>query len=245
MKLDVTDTGTSPALFAATVTRLDSDGQTRTVRTADGNPLVLTTSGATRVGTLYDYEMPFGVEVTYSTLETPANTATATVPETRVWLIHPGVPSISMPITAEKVGSRSRKAQRGVHYPMGRKYPVVQTDGSRKAAEYTLSVYTATVSEGANLEALLDDATPLLLNVPAAKGWGITAEYVSVGDVEEARVTRFPGEPARIWQLPLTVVDAPVGGSQAERSYVDLLEYSSYTELQSSYATYAALLAGP
>jgi hypothetical protein len=68
VRLNVTDTGTTPSLFAATVTRLDPDGQVVPVRTADGNPLTLLhKSGTTRVGLLYDYEMPYGAPVTYST----------------------------------------------------------------------------------------------------------------------------------------------------------------------------------
>jgi hypothetical protein len=57
VRLDVTDVG-APNLFTTTVTRLNPDGRVVPVRTLDGNPLTLTTSGANRIGLLYDYEMP-------------------------------------------------------------------------------------------------------------------------------------------------------------------------------------------
>lgn len=245
IRLDVTDVG-SPNLFSVTVNRLDPDGRLVPVRTTDGNPLTLTTSGINRVGLLYDYEMPYDAVVTYSTVEDPAtSSAEATIPETRAWLIHPGVPTLSTPITIAKMGARTRRVERGVLYPMGRKTPVTQTDGARKAAEYDLSIYTPTGDALETLDSLLDDAGALLLNVSPNNGWGVTAEYVSVGDVTEGRIVNYLGEPARVWELPCTVIDRPAGGTQAQRTYIDLLAYPTYTALQAAYPDYLALLAGP
>lgn len=246
VRLDVTDTG-SPSIFSTTVMRLNPDGRTVPVRTNDGNPLTLSTSGSDRVGLIYDYEPPFGAAVSYLTLESAGTVSTqVTVPETRVWLIHPGVPELSMPITVARFGTRSRKTARGVHYPMGRATPVVQTDGARKAAEYALSVVTFTDDERRDLETLLEDSGALLLNVPASKGWGVSAEYVSVGDIQEERQVQFAGDPLRVWSLPCTVIDRPAGGSQAERTYVDVLgDNVTYASLMTKYPTYLALLAGP
>lgn len=246
VRLNITDTGT-PNVTATTVTRLDPDGRTRPVRTADGNPLTLTTSGSNRVGLLYDYEVPFGAPVTYSTLESPTVLAApVTVAVTRVWLIHPGVPELSTTITVAALGPRARKVQQGVFYPMGRGAPVVQTDGARKAAEYTLSVLTMTENERAKLDQILADAGPLLLNVPSSKGWGITYEYLAVGDVSENRQSPFAGEPLRVTEMACTVIERPVGGSQSERTYVDVLAINAtYASLMPKYNTYLDLLAGP
>ena len=245
VRLDVTDTGT-PNLFATTVNRLDPDGVLRPVRTTDGNPLTLSTSGSDRVGLLYDYEMPYGASVSYSTVESPGTVSAAvTVDESRAWLVHPGVPALSMPITIASIGARTRRAQRGIFYPMGRSTPVVQTDGQRKAAEYSLNIYTATDDDRGRIDALFEDAGVLLLNVPASKGWGITAEYVSVGDMSEARVANFLGYTDRTWELPLVVVDRPSGGSQSQRTLADLLVYPTLADLQAAYPTLADVLAGP
>lgn len=245
VKLDVTDIGT-PNLFAVTVTRLDPDGRVVPVRTADGNPLTLTTSGANRVGLLYDYEMPYGSVVTYSTEESPSTTsAEVTVAETRTWLIHPGVPAISVPVTISSLSARARRVQRGVLYPLGRSTPVVQTGGVRQSAEYDLQLFTSTDDERAGINTLIADAGTLLLNVPSTNRWGVSAEYVSVGDIAENRVARFVGNPFRTWDLPCTVVDRPSGGTQAQRVYSDLLVYATYADLKAAYVDYAALLAGP
>lgn len=239
VRLDVAGTGES----STTITRLDPDGRTSPVRTADGNALPLLGG----VGLLYDYEAPFGAAVSYSSVESPAVVSgSVTVDSSQVWLVHPGIPVLSMPVMVSALGPRSHKVTRAVHYPMGRPTPVVQTDGARKSAEYLLTLLTTADDERAALADILSDTGPLLLNVPVSKGWGITAEYVSVGDITENRVTRFVGEPMRTWELPLTVVDRPVGGSQSERTYVDVLvDNATYSALMPKYATYLDLLAGP
>jgi hypothetical protein len=249
VRLNVTDTGTSPSLFAATVTRLDPDGRVVPVRTLDGNPLVLGTSGSNRVGLVYDYEMPYGAPVTYSTMETPGSSSAAvTVNEPNIWLVHPGVPELSMPVEL-RAGSLAEEewgVQQGVFQPMGRRSPVIQTDGQRKSAQGTLELNTFTLDEAARFEALTDDAAPLLLNVPAGFGWGLPTSYIALGDLEEGRIVEYAPEPRRVHVLPYTVVDRPAGGSQSERTYTDVLaQFSSYTALRNAYSSYTALLAGP
>jgi len=241
VRLNITDTGT-PAVTAVTPTRLNPDGSTVPVRTYDGNPLTLTSG----TGLLYDYEMPYGAPVSYSTIESPTlSSAQVAVGVADVWLVHPGVPALSQPIRVIAINERVRKAQRGVHFPMGRRGPVVQTDGQRKSAAYTLTIRTNTDSARAAIDNLLDDASVLLLNVPATKGWGVTAEYVSVGDSTEARFAPYGSEQRRTWDLPVLVVDRPVGGSQAQRTLLDLLDYPTLNSLAAAYSTLNALLAGP
>ena len=245
VQLAVTDSGT-PALFATTVTRLDPDGVWRNVRTTDGNPLTLTTSGSNRVGTLSDYEAPYGTPVKFSTIESPATQSSpVTVNETRVWLIDPGVPALSVPISVASFGTVTRPVQRGVFHPMGRGYAVVQTDGRRDAPESVVEVRTDTLPELAALRALLSGAGALLLNVPASLNWGVDTCYVSIGDVEEARLVDYAAEPKRYVSLPYVVVDMPIGGSQSSRTYADLFAFTTYAALSAGYGTYTQLLAGP
>lgn len=246
VRLDITDTGTAPAITSTTVTRLDPDGRTVPVRTDDGNPLTLTTSGSNRVGLIYDTEVPYGAAVSYSTLESPTVvSAEVTVPETRVWLIHPGVPALSMPITVATFGNRVRRAARGVFYPMGRTSPVVQTDGSRKSPEGTIELKVDSLTELAALDALTADAGVVLLNVPAGLGWGVPTSYISVGDIEEVRLVNYAADPHRYYVLPYIVVDRPSGGSQSQRTFVDLMDFATLASIQSAYPTLAAVLAGP
>ena len=228
--------------MAVTVTRLDPVGRTVPVRTTDGNPLALSAG----VGLVYDYEAPFGEPVTYSTLEDTASvSAEVTVDEPDVWLIHPGVPEISMPVNVASFGSRTRAVARGVYRPMGRKNAVVQTDGQRKAAESVLELNTFTLDEIARFETLTEDASDLLLNIPAGLGWGVASCYVSLGDLEEGRLIEYAAEPRRMHVLPFMVVDRPAGGTQAERTLLDLTTFATLADLAAAYDTLFDVLAGP
>lgn len=245
VRLDVTDTGDSPALNAANVFRVSASGTRSPVRTGDGNPLVLSGSGP-RTALLYDYEMSYGLSVTYTTAESSGMFSNSiSVTEDVPWLVHPGDPSLSVPLVVIETGVRSSAVRRGVHQPMGRAAPVVRTSGVRSAPEYVLQVRTETTIARMSMDRILADAGLLLLNVPASLGWGIGAEYVAVGDVRESRLYNWGGEQRRNWELPCLVVDAPIGGFQSQRTYVDLLNFPTYADLNAAYPTYTALLAGP
>ncbi|NUT08182.1 MAG: hypothetical protein HOV76_32415 [Hamadaea sp.] len=237
------DVSASAGETSTTVVRNDPDNVQRPVRTSDGAPLTL--SGG--VGLLYDYEVPYSTVVTYTTLESPTVLGVdVTVDVDQVWLIHPGVPGLSMPVNVASIGTRTRSVQQGVHWPMGRKTPVVQTDGQRKAPSGQIELRVESLEELADLEALTDDAGTLFLNIPADFGWGVSACYISVGDIQEDRLVEYAGEPRRYYQLPFQVVDQPVGGTQAQRQYTDVLAtFTSYTTMKAAYTNYLSLLAGP
>lgn len=239
VRLDVTSSDAT----STTLTRLNPDGTTTPVRTADGNPLPIT--GGTAL--IYDYEMPLARSVTYGSLESPASTSAAvTVDSSLVWLVHPGVPALSMPVMIKEFGERTYPTARGVFRPMGRATAVVVTDGTRKAAEFDLTLVTLTDADRLGLVELLSDSAPLLLNVPATKPFGVGVEYVSIGDVTEGRPVRIAAEPTRTWKLSCTVVDRPVGGSQSQRTWADVIAtYATWNDVTAAYPTWTALLAGP
>src|SRR4051812_43314512 len=138
VRLNVADTG-APSFATVNITRLDPNGETVPVRTTDGNPLTMNSNA----GLVYDYEMPYGSPVVYSSQETPGNVTTpVVVPETRIWLVHPGVPEVSMPIElrAGSLAEENYPVTQGVFYPMGRKNPVVVNGGVRHGPESKLTV---------------------------------------------------------------------------------------------------------
>jgi hypothetical protein len=243
VRLDVTDTSI-PLYQEVTVTRLDPNGRTATVRTPDGNPLTLTSS----VGLVYDYEAPYGQPVTYSTVEDPATvSAQVTVDEDRIWLIHPGVPELSAPVELRSSSLLEEEwaVEQGVFFPQGREFPVVHTDGIRRAPSSSLTVAVDSLADLSRVRSLLRDASVLLLNVPAGLGLGFDTSYVAIGNVRNARVSDIGSDPKRAVTLPFVVVDRPSGGTQADRTYSDLLSYSTYADLQAAYTDYQAVLSGP
>lgn len=244
IQIDVTDSGT-PAITSVTVTRTDNSGVVTPVRTADGGPLTLTTSGSDRVGTLYDYEAPYGIPVTYSTVEYPAEvTAEVTLDSDDVWLVHPGVPDWSRVVSVAELGETVRPVNRGVFRPLGRGVAVTVTDGRRGSPEGTLTLRTYTDQERRDIDALIDDAGVLLLNVPPALGWGVDACYVSFGDSTETRLIDYAGEPGRYFAFPYIVVARPAGGTQSQWTWADVIAtYPTWLDVLAANATWADLQA--
>lgn len=245
VRLDVVDTGT-PTIVAVTVTRLNPDGTTAVVRTDDGNPLVLATVGSQRQGTVYDNEVPYGAPVSYSTQENAATVSTeVTVNVAEPWLIHPGVPALSKRITVASIGPRQRRVRRSVYYPMGGRYPVVHTDGRRKVHEGDIELRVDSLQELSELEALTEDTTALLLNIPATLDWGIAHSYLSLGDLEEVRLVDYAGDPHRYYRLPYVVVERPEGGSRAAWTMADIpARFASMLDIKNAFPTMADIAAG-
>jgi hypothetical protein len=225
VKVVITDTGT-PTIFTVTPTRTDQNGLVTPLRTSNGAPLTLVTSGSNRVGTVYDYEMPYGL----------------TVNDTRVWLINPGVPDRSMPITLWRGTNEEEAADvlAGIFKPLGRRDAVVISDGKRKAPSSELIVGTDTEAEAQQLEDLLSDASTVLLNVPPSLGLGMDTQYIFISTLRRRRLSDVGTAPQRVWTLPYQVVTLPVGGSQSQWTWADVLATSpTWQDLLTNYGTCA------
>ena len=246
VRIDV-EAAPSTGVAAVTVTRTDPSGRVLPVRTEDGQPLQLVVSETIRVGTVYDYEAPYGQPVVYSTVSQPTVLSEpVTVHEDRVWLIHPGIPARSVPIELMR-GSFDEEEEDvagAVFYALGRRNGVVFTDGRRKAPAGTLIVGTETAAESRALGELLADAFPLLLNVPPLLGIEVDTNYVHLGRLRRVRPSDVGSDPQRNWMLPFQVVEMPVGGTQSQRTFQNVLDESeTFQQVLDAYATFADLQA--
>jgi hypothetical protein len=245
LELDMSDLTPDPPRVS--ITRLDPDGRTRSVRLAE--PAILVAG----VWLGYDYESPFGVEVSYeATSATPVGdvvTDGVILDVTVPWLRHPGIPTLSIELSFDKFRKdsftqRSRATSRAVFTPLGRSTPVVVASGYRATVSTEMTLRTDSIEELDAMWAILDDETVLLLDIPLARGWGVTHEYVSIGDVTETRIADWGSHTGRWFSLPYLVVDRPAGGFLAQFTYADVLGgYGTYTAVYSSFASYADLLA--
>lgn len=244
VRIDINDTRSPGQATALTVMRTDPDGTQSPVRTFDGNPLALSAG----VGQVFDYEMPLGAAVSYTTIDVPGvSSLQVTVTSSQAWLVHPGVPTRSIPITLMpgSLQQETYSVTRGVFYPLGRTNPVVVTDGARHGASTQLVLLAQTPGELSAIKTLVADAGVLLLN-PPDNSWEFGPQYLSVGDVQVARFTDVVIDAYRTVTLPVIVVDRPAGGSQSARTYTDVLaDYGTYSAVQAGYRSYADLLAGP
>lgn len=193
-------------------------GQQSLVRGASGLLQRAALSGTQLL--LDDYEAPIGVPVTYraefySTAGVGAGTfgfpsATLSVPApSDCWIKDPIEPYRNVMLRASAAPDWARPAQSTEFRIRQRRNSVFLYD-VRGGLTGTLQVWTLTDAERAALHFAVDTGNPLLLQF--SPGLGIEDVYVSVGDTTEARAVPYGGEPRRLWSLPLTQVDQPIGG---------------------------------
>lgn len=226
----------------AQITRTDPDGGVRPVRGGDPAPLV----GGQAI--LYDYEMPYGATTTYTVIDAggpTAFTATAAVATTQARLIHPGQPSLSIQIDGIKRTPRDFASGAAAHPVLGSQYPVVVTDGQRKAAKYQVSIRTQTSTDNANVKAILAGCVPLLLQIVFPFTSVTSWQYVNVDNVTETEVTQRFGDHQRVWTLDVSATDRPVGGIAAQRTWADVLgEVGTWADLTTRYTTWSGVVTG-
>lgn len=220
---------TAPVPASVRVYRVESQVRTG-VRQAD--PLLLSAG----VGVAFDYEAPTGVDVTYvAVLEdgtaSPESAPCTPVDDGSAWLVHAGLPELSVRLLVSEWPTWSRTVPQGRFEVLGRAAPVV-TSGRRQAGQGTLTALTLSAADGDRLRLLLADGTPLLLRGSAVDGAG--SRWVAVGDTTEKPHARNVRD-LITWTLPLQVVDAPSGAALAAITYSTTSAY---------FATYGDTLIG-
>lgn len=219
-------TGTS-----LTVVRVDADGTRITVRSA--NPATL--SGGGQV--VYDYEMRDGAQATWiatTNLDAVGASVTATMPTSAPRLVHPGIPSLSVPITVAGIGDETMDVVQGVHRPLGRASAIVITDARRHEPTFDLTVRTTSQQDEAALRSILADASTLLLQISYDPSSGVTRtkyHWVSVGSVTKSHMVPTFVAPAgdlMQWTLPCVVSSRPSGSLQPQRTWADITATYGY-----------------
>lgn len=218
------------------VTRAGADGVAVPVRT--GEPADTSTGSAI----LYDYEAPYNQAVVY---QAGVTTAGVTLTVGQSWLIHAGIPSLSQPILPlGPIGDESKESTAGAHQVIGRRDPIIITDGTRKAPVFPLTVMTVTEDDEHGFDELILDTSPLLLQIVQVGESRRVYRWVSAGAVVMSAPGAF-GDPTRVWSMVCVEIGRPVGGVQAQRTYTDVLaEAATYALLAARYTSYRGLLIG-
>lgn len=217
----------------ATIERQDPDGVWRPVRNAE--PCYCFGSTAQ-----FDHEAPMDAAVTYRATSpqavgtTTTSSAVTLASGGRVWLTHPGKPSLFLKPLMAEVGKRTLPARRGAFKILGAQFPVITTDVRGGDVGEITFVTDGTWAQQNALRALLADGLTLLLRQPAA--YGGEAFWVSVGDVGIEPTSRMATSLRRRFTVPYDRVDRPTGASQGP---VGL----TYASMSAQWATYAPMTA--
>lgn len=223
------------------VYRVDPDGSLTPVRSGDPvTPVAL-------AATIYDYEAPFDVAVSYrlvrgDTLATVDSTSVTVASGGVPWLIHPGRPDTdSVPLVVELWPAWSRPAVRGLFQVIGRSKPIA-VGMTRGGESGVLTCFTDGPTDYATMLDLLADGTSLLLNGTGEDGAG--SRWVSIGDVSEEPTEAYLQGFVR-WTLPVDAVAAPTGFAIAAVPYsAASTEWVSYSAMSAVVTDYADLSAG-
>lgn len=227
------------------VLRYGPDGQSTPVRSGDPAPL---NSGAW-IG--YDYEAPFNVPVYYVFQPADGSAAQVSPPVTlrvsRPWLIHPGVPELSVQVTVKLLDDETINSSGGLHSVLERRTPIPVTDGVRKAPSFPMLVKSKTKAERDDLDQLFLDTAPLLLQVvyPDQTDESVY-QWIYVDTITRARRDGAAfGDPVRIWTLQCYEVDRPLGGIRAQRTWADVMaECPTWADVLARYKTWRGVLTG-
>ncbi|CAG6392781.1 hypothetical protein NMG29_06675 [Streptomyces cocklensis] len=201
--------------------------------------------------TVEDYEAPIGVEVTYrfemhdattgaSAGGGTSNTVSLTLPDiSDCWVKDPLQPQRNMLLQAAAAPDWTRPIEQTEHRIRGRRNSVILSD-VRGGLTGTLQVWTMTDEGRAGLHYALDTGNPLLIQF--SPGLGLEDAYFAVGEVTEPRLIAYGGEPRRRWSLPLTEVDAPIGGTGGTAGWTVQDVATTYATVQAVFDTYATVL---
>lgn len=222
----------------AEVARVDEyTSTTRPVR--QGSPAALVSGSAV----IYDYESVFGNMVHYVVTDSASQTGTSGSVYVYVavpWLIHPGDPEKSIPLSVTTWPTWTRAISQGVFQPINRVNQVV-VSSLRQSRTGDLIVYTETAQQRDAMARILADGSPLLIR---GSNEGAGTFWVSVADVtQEPAGVDLAGY--MIWTLSLTEVDAPPQRSLPPVSYsTSTAWFTSYADALEAAPTYADRIGG-
>ena len=206
-------TFTNVAVTATKVVRIAPDGIETILRSGEKFSL------AAGKGTIYDYEVPLDVPVTYkATQVTPVSgspevilsgAAQTMLSHGKSWLKDPGLASNNLRLDyVQGLPKLSRRARAGVFDVIDRTNPIV-VSAKRQSATGDFTFTTLTQTDYEKMIKLINRGEVLLLSTPPA--YGVGNVYVHIGDVDEDRIAIGDASNwVRRWTLPLLVVDRPL-----------------------------------
>ncbi len=106
--------------------------------------------------------------------------------------------------------------------------------GYRKDAVTSFQIVSKTLASQATLNTFWAWGGPILLQFPAVYGWA--DRNYQPGQVKESRLSKDLRIPYRLWETPLTVIDAQAGGAQGN-------QLNNWCYIKGKYATWAGLTA--
>jgi hypothetical protein len=241
--IDLTTTGGASDAF--TVMRNDPDGKQR--------PVVLEANSrfTSSAWTGWDYHAPFNQPVSYTVFsagQQATSSPDVTLVETQSWLQHPTNPALSIPVDkVMSIGERTSVSTATTHWAYGAHYPVVRSEGVRRARTGTLTFQTQSADSLKVFHELLADSGVILLNLVLPGQPDEIWSWVLPGDQKDTN----PAGDGWVWYPNRTVsfsyqrVDTPAANTAPLWIYGTVIvdpAMPTYADLLTVYATYGDLV---
>lgn len=225
---------------SGTLTRTDADGVQRPVR--GGDPGVLASGG----NIFYDYEVPYLNSCVYNFAPAAGGLLAKPVLGLAVrtpWLVHPGIPDLSLPVNRLTFTDRETDSGAVGHDVLGAVFPIMISDGVRKAGSYQLGLQTDTADEYAAMAAILSTTDTLLLQVVYPFSDVTMWQYLDFGHAVDSRVSMRWGDARRNWTIDVTEQDRPTGGIAPQLTIADIAaDNATIRSLSLRYKTITGML---
>lgn len=248
VKLDLSGTGSASSVKNVFEIQRTYDGGI-TWEAVRGDQGAYTLSvGGTR--TIYDYEVPNGVNVQYRartisfdigdfTLMSSWSSTTSAVQWTSndTWLKVVSDPTLNLKIIIREFGDEQYPIDEGVFQGLGSSKAMVITGVRRERPDSRMVLLAQTDAEQLALRAALGADVVLIQASPRSSDWKNENRYLTVGTVSVQRPARVAQSPIRDVIIPYTEVDAPL----VDIYPLSTLGTNTWAEISSGYATYTAL----
>lgn len=230
-------TGIAAGADTVTIERRSPSGNVAAVRGADNATVTPPTFMA------HDFELPLDVPVTYTATVYDGSTVmgTATVDFTiaydscEAWLVDIARPTNSLPLVIESLTELDYPVPSGIYRVLDRRAPVVVALPAQTPAT-ELIVLTETLEERDRTRNLLGSGYPFLVRTAPEQGIGNI--YFALSEFVEERFISLGTAPERRFRIQAVQVERPDPGI-----YIPLAP-NTYANVKTSFASYAALLAG-
>jgi hypothetical protein len=264
---------TATASQTATVERSSDGGVTWTA--VRGSPITLVgpdPSAGSRIGYVYDSEAPFNTALRYRSTSnlgvvTTDGPVTVTVAAGVSWLKDPARPWANLrldectptpvPYSCDPPASEpainlvasglldETRAGDFTLFPVLNRPRPADVFAYRKDVVTSWQVVSKTLTSMNSLTTFYAWGGPIFIQLPPEYGW--PDRYYQPGDTKTSRLSYDLRQPYRLWDVPLTVVDSPVGAAQGQATnnwcVVDA-QYATYAQMAASGLTWSQVVEG-
>lgn len=265
LKVEAFGASSTAALTAVVERSDDGGATWATVRGGNPLTLIGAPSPSTRFAYLVDTEMPLNTAVRYrasiygsagpATSVLPAGPVTVTVADGIAWLKDPARPwadlrvddctdtgapapcadplaEPAISLVASGLGAEGYDGDFTL-FPILNSARPADVYAYRKDAVTSWTLVSKTLASMTSLNVFYAWGGPILIQLPPVYGWA--DRYYQPGRVDVSRLGSDLRLPYRLWDVPLTVVNAPVGAAQGT---ID----NNWCTIDSLYGTYGGLL---